>query len=68
MKGKPSCGGGSYMKYDTLEEGINGYLDMLYNNYYSKGLTTPELINPRYAGSETWSEKINNYINSIRES
>ena len=68
MKGTPSCGGGSYMKYDTLEQGINGYLDMLYNNYYSKGLTTPELINPKYAASTTWSEKINNYINSIRES
>ena len=68
MKGSPSCGGGSYMKYDTLEEGINGYLEMLYNNYYSKGLTTPELINPKYAASTTWSEKINNYINSIRES
>ena len=40
----------------------------IYNNYYSKGLTTPELINPKYAASTTWSEKINNYINSIRES
>ena len=68
MKGTPSCNGGSYMKYDTLEDGINGYLDMLYNNYYSQGLNTPELINPKYAASTTWSEKINNYINSIRAS
>ena len=68
LKGSPSCGGGSYRKYDTLEQGINGYLDILYNNYYSQGLTTPELINPKYAASTTWSEKINNYINSIRES
>ena len=68
MKGTPSCGGGSYMKYNSLEEGINGYLDMLYNNYYSKGLNTPELINPKYAASTTWSEKINNYIESIRAS
>ena len=68
IKGSPSCGGGSYKKYNTLEEGINGYLDLLYTNYYSQGLTTPELINPKYAASTTWSEKINNYINSIRES
>ena len=66
MKGKPSCNGGSYKKFDTLESGINGYLDMLYNNYYSKGLNTPELINPKYAASTTWSEKINNYILEIK--
>jgi len=66
MKGSPSCDGGSYMKYNTLEEGIKGYLNMLYKNYYKKGLTTPELINPKYAESTTWSEKINNYINEIK--
>ncbi len=66
MKGSPKCNGGSYRKYDTLEEGINGYLDMLYNNYYSKGLTTPEQINTKYAASTTWSEKINNYIEQIK--
>lgn len=68
MKGTPSCDGGSFKKYDTLESGINGYLDMLYNNYYSQGLTTPELINPKYASSPTWSTNVNNYINAIRES
>ena len=57
-----------YMKFNTLEEGINGFLDILYNNYYSKGLTTPELINPKYASSTTWSEKINNYIEKIKAS
>ena len=67
IKGKNSCNGGSYKKFDTLEEGIYGYLDMLYNNYYSKGLNTPELINPKYAASTTWSEKINNYILEIKE-
>lgn len=66
MKGTPSCNGGSYKKFDTLEDGINGYLDMLFNNYYSKGLTTPELINPKYAASTTWSEKINNYMIEIK--
>lgn len=68
MKGSPSCNGGSYRKYDTLEEGINGYLNMLYNNYYSKGLTTPELINPKYATSTTWSVNVNSYINNIKAS
>lgn len=68
MKGSPKCNGGSYIKYDTLESGINAYLDMLYNNYYSNGLTTPELINPKYASSTSWSTNVNSYINSIKAS
>ena len=69
MKGNSEkCNGGSYSKYDSLETGINAYLDMLYNSYYSKGLTTPELINPKYAASTIWSSKINNYIEIIKAS
>ena len=66
--GEKQCGSTGYRAYDSLEEGINGYLDMLYNNYYKEGLNTPELINPKYAASTTWSENINNYINEIRAS
>lgn len=66
QKGSPSCNGGSYMRYDTLDEGIKGYLTNLYNGYISKGLTTPEQIGPKYAGSTSWPSKINWYINDIK--
>ena len=33
QKGGPSCGGGAYKAYPTLDEGIMGYLDNLYRNY-----------------------------------
>ena len=66
QKGGPSCGGGAYKAYPTLDEGIKGYLDNLYRNYYSKGLNTPELIGPKYAASPTWVSKVNNYINLIK--
>ena len=69
MKGEgEKCNSSGFVRYNTLEDGINGYLDMLYNNYYSQGLTTAELINPKYAASTTWSAKINNYIEQIRAS
>lgn len=68
MKGTASCNDGPYRSYPTLEDGIKGYLDMVYNNYYSKGLTTPELMNPKYASSTSWAEAVNKYINTIRES
>lgn len=57
---------GKYMSFNTLDEGIKGYLDILYNNYYSKGLTTPELMNPAYAASTTWASKVNWYIEKIK--
>lgn len=62
-----SCSG-NFKSYNTLEEGINGYLDILYNNYYSQGLTTAELMNPKYASSTEWSVKVNKYIEQIRAS
>lgn len=66
MKGQPGCGGGSYKAFDSLEEGIKGYLNNLYNNYYAQGLTTPETIGPKYAGSSEWASKIYYYIDSIK--
>lgn len=66
QKGSPGCWGGSYRSFSTLEEGIKGYLDNLYYNYYAKGLTTPETINPIYAESTSWAMNVNNYIEQIR--
>lgn len=66
QKGSPGCWGGSYRSFPTLEEGIKGYLDNLYYNYYAKGLTTPETINPVYAENPSWAAQVNNYIEQIK--
>lgn len=68
QKGSPGCNGGSYKYYPTLDEGIMGYLDNLYKNYWSHGLTTTTAIGPKYAGSTTWASQVNSYINTIRAS
>ncbi len=64
IKGSGNCNG--YQGYKSLDEGIKSYLNFLYNNYYAKGLTTPENINPSYAESTTWAAKINNYIDYVK--
>lgn len=66
MKGSPGCNGGSYKSFNSLSEGIRSYLDNLYYNYYSLGLTTPEMMGPKYAASTTWATQVNGYINEIR--
>lgn len=67
MKGKPSCGNGSYRKFDTLEEGITKFIENIANNYYAYGLTTPEAMNHKYAASKTWATKVNKYIEEIKK-
>lgn len=66
--GTIKCNGGVYRYYPTLEEGIYGFVDNLAQNYYAKGLTTPEQMNTKYATSLTWSTKINRYIEVIKNS
>ena len=68
QKGTPSCNGGSYRSYATIDEGIRGMIDNLYYNYISQGLKTPEQINVKYAESTAWASKINYYINTIKAS
>ena len=64
--GKPSCNGGSYRSYETLEEGIRGFIDNLARNYINMGLTTPEQMNPKYAADKNWASKVNKYIEKIK--
>ena len=65
QKGKPSCNGGSYRRFNTLEEGLKFTINKL-NSYYKKGLKTPAQINPHYATSKTWHEKVQRYYNKIK--
>ncbi len=60
------CGNGPYAAFNTLDEGMKAFVDNLANNYIAYGLTTPETINKKYATSDQWAFKVNNYINKIR--
>lgn len=66
QKGSPSCYGGSYKSYPSLDEGIKGFIDNIADNYYAYGLTTPEAMNKKYAASDMWAIKVNNYISSVK--
>lgn len=65
-KGKPSCNGGSYRKFSSIDEGIKFAINKL-NSYYKKGLKTPKQINPKYATDKTWYKKVNNYIKKLKK-
>ena len=66
IKGKPSCDGTSFKRYDSLEAGIEGFLNVV-EYYFDKGMNTPEKMAFKYAnGSTTWAEKVNSYIKEIK--
>ena len=68
MKGSNHCGNSSYAKFKTLDSGIDAFFKNLANNYYKKGLTTPESIGKKYAESKTWASRIKYYMNVIKNS
>lgn len=65
QKGTPSCNGGSYKVFSSVDEGLKGFIDNL-SGYYAKGLNTPEKMNSRYAESSTWAMKVRNYMSMIQ--
>ncbi len=66
QKGYPTCGNSSYKRFPNLDEGIKGFYDNLYYNYYSYGLTDVYSIHKKYAEDPNWPTYINNYINEIK--
>ncbi len=68
MKGSPGCNGGPYEKFSSLNEGIHAFVYNLYKNYYKYGLKTPEQINPKYAASTTWAQRVRSYMAKIKNS
>lgn len=64
--GQKGSGCGGYSYFPSLDEGIKAFIDNLYNNYVSLGLTTPEQINPKYAESTLWAVNVNSYIDIIK--
>lgn len=66
QKGYPTCGNSGYKRFPNLDEGIKGFYDNLYYNYYSYGLTDVYSIHKKYAEDPNWPVAINNYINEIK--
>lgn len=64
--GMKGSGCGSYGAFNTLDDGIRAFIDNISRNYVAYGLTTADLMNPKYAENPAWSTNVNNYINKIR--
>ena len=59
---------GRYATFTTLEDGLEAFITNLSNNYYKKGLTTPEQINTKYATNPNWHDDVYYYMEAIMSS
>lgn len=66
--GQKGYGCGEYQAYDTLADGIYGFVSNIKKNYVDYGLVTAEQMNPKYAEDPEWSYKVNKYIEKIKNS
>ena len=66
--GQKGEGCGEYKAYDTLEEGIYGFILNIKNKYVDYGLLTAEQMNPKYAEDPMCASKVNKYIEKIKNS
>ena len=66
--GQKGEGCGEYKAYDTIEDGIYGFILNIKNNYVDYGLLTADAMNPKYAEDPMWSSKVNKYIEKIKNS
>lgn len=71
VRNKNNVGGmmsrGGLIHFNSLDEGIKAFVVNLKENYYDRGLNTPELMNKKYAANPRWHVKINSYINKIKQ-
>ena len=64
--GMKGSGCGAYGYFNSLEEGIQRFIDNIYNNYYLYGLTNADLMGSKYAEDPEWSRKVNGHIEKIK--
>lgn len=64
--GMKGSGCGSYGYFNTLEEGIQKFIDNIYKNYYAYGLTNADMMGSKYAEDPEWSRKVNAHIEKIK--
>ena len=64
--GQKGSGCGEYAYFDSLEEGIYQFVLNIKNKYVDYGLLTADEMNPKYAEDPSWSSKVNNYIEKIK--
>ena len=66
IKGKHGCFGGSYKKYDSIENSIDELINTLYKKIDSDELQNPYKMFKLYGKNEVWAYKVNDYMEKLK--
>lgn len=61
------CFGGTYKKYNSVEDGISDFVDYVLVNFYDNDLKTPNAIYKKYDKNSAWSYKVSRYMERIKK-
>lgn len=61
------CGKNGYLKFNSVDDGIDALAKNLKNLYIDKGHTTIEMIGEKYAADPNWADKIVSCMNDMQK-
>ena len=65
-KGDPGCFGGSYKKYNSLNDSISELVNDINKDFYTPEMQAPYKMYKSYGKNSSWAFKVNNYMDAIK--
>ena len=66
LKGEPGCFGGTYKKYEKIEDSISDLVNQINNDYYTKEMQAPYKMYKTYGKNSSWALKVSNFMDAIK--
>lgn len=66
-KGEPGCFGGTYKKYNSLEDSINDLVNDISKRYETSESQVPNKMFKSYGKNSTWAFKVSKYIDEFKK-
>ena len=66
LKGEPGCFGGTYKKYEKIEDSISDLVNQINKDYYTKEMQAPYKMYKTYGKNSSWALKVSNFMDAIK--
>ena len=67
MKGDPGCFGGTYKKYNSIEDGINDLVNDISSRFETSESQVPNKMFKSYGKNATWAFKVSKFMEDLKK-
>ena len=67
MKGDPGCFGGTYKKYNSIEDGISDLVNDVSRRFETSESQVPNKMFKSYGKNATWAFKVGNFMEDLKK-